>query len=151
MRLVVQRVLRASVRVEGVVCGEIQGGMMVLVGLLEGDAAPVLEWAAEKIAELRIFADDQGKMNRSVKDVGGGVLMIPNFTLAGDAAKGRRPGFDRAMRPDSASPMFQQLCDLVAARGVPVQRGVFRAHMEVSLVNDGPVTLVIDTPTPTPT
>ncbi len=130
--------------VDGTCRGRIAAGLAVLAGLFQGDTEADLAWSADKIAGLRIFPDEQGKMNRSVKDIGGGVLLIPNFTLAGDARKGRRPGFDRAMRPETASPMFDRLCELVAAHGPTVQRGVFRAHMVVTLSNDGPVTLVLD-------
>lgn len=148
MRLVIQRVLNASVTVDGVVRGAIERGLMVLAGFVDGDTEQVLDWAAEKIVELRIFPDAAGKMNLSVRDARGGVLLVPNFTLAGDASKGRRPGFDRAIKPELASPLFDALCDRVAARGVDVHRGVFRAHMHVALVNDGPVTLVVDSPNP---
>ncbi|MCC6428064.1 MAG: D-tyrosyl-tRNA(Tyr) deacylase [Phycisphaerales bacterium] len=144
MRLVIQRVASASVDVDGVRRGQIDRGLLVLAGLLDGDAEADLVWSAEKIAELRIFPDELGKMNRSVKEINGGVLLIPNFTLSADGRKGRRPSFDSAMKPDLASPMFDRICDLVGAQGVRVERGVFRAHMVVSLVNDGPVTIVID-------
>ncbi|MFT3683501.1 MAG: D-aminoacyl-tRNA deacylase [Phycisphaerales bacterium] len=146
MRLVVQRVSSASVTVDNTVRGEIQTGLLVLVGFATADTQAQLPWAADKIAHLRIFEDDQGKMNRSVLDVAGSVLLVPNFTLAGNAQQGRRPSFDGAMRPEQADPMFNQLAALVKERGVPVQTGVFRAHMHVTLTNDGPITLVIDAP-----
>ncbi len=148
MRMVIQRVTSASVHVDGSPRGVIAHGLAVLVGFAAGDQASALPWAAEKLAGLRIFTDPQDKMNLSVQDVGGAVLLIPNFTLAGDAVKGRRPSFDRAMRPGEASVMFDRLGDLLAEKGVHVERGVFRAHMVVSIVNDGPVTLVIDVPQP---
>jgi D-tyrosyl-tRNA(Tyr) deacylase len=99
---------------------------------------------AEKLATIRIFEDAAGKMNLSVRDVGGAILLVPNFTLAGDARKGRRPSFDGAMKPELAEPMFQELAGAVRGLGVPVQAGVFRAHMRVSLVNDGPVTILLE-------
>lgn len=146
MRLVIQRVESARVEVDGTVVCTIERGVLVLAGFVEGDPESCIEWGAEKIAELRIFTDDTGKMNRSVKDTGGGILLVPNFTLAGDAAKGRRPSFDRAMKPDRASVIFEGLVNATRRRGVRVEQGVFRAHMKVSLVNDGPVTIVIDSP-----
>lgn len=127
------------------VVGSIEAGLMVLAGLVEGDAEADLTWAAEKLANLRIFEDEQGKMNRSVLDTRGGILLVPNFTLAGEAVKGRRPSFDRAMKPEVAGPMFARLAELLRAAGVPTQTGVFRAHMVVTLVNDGPVTILLDT------
>lgn len=121
--------------------------------MLEGfectDTDAALPWMAEKIVNLRIFEDDEGKMNRSVLDVGGSILLVPNFTLAGDCAKGRRPSFDRAMRPEQAELMFARFVALVESRvSAPtvVRTGIFRADMKVSLVNDGPITLVLDTP-----
>lgn len=117
---------------------------MVLVGFASGDTAAQLPWAADKVANLRVFEDEQRKMNKSVLDTGGGVLLVPNFTLCGDAQKGRRPSFDGAMRPEQAEPMFLELARLIGERGVRVEKGVFRTHMVVSLVNDGPVTLVIE-------
>ncbi len=146
MRLVIQRVSSASVTVDGTVRGQIEAGLLVLVGFAMTDTAAQLPWAADKVANLRIFEDDQGKMNRSVLDTKGAILLVPNFTLCGDAQKGRRPGFDNAMRPEQAEPMFNELVRMVAERGVPVQTGVFRAHMHVALVNNGPITLVIDVP-----
>lgn len=117
---------------------------MVLVGLVEGDGDAALGWASEKLVHLRIFEDQLGKMNRSVADVGGQILLVPNFTLAGEAAKGRRPSFDKAMKPELAGPMFDRFAELVAGLGVGVQTGRFRAHMVVTLVNDGPVTILLD-------
>lgn len=146
MRLVVQRVSSASVTVDGVVRGQIGPGLLVLVGFATTDTAAQLPWAADKVAHLRIFEDAQEKMNLSVLDTKGSILLVPNFTLCGDAQKGRRPGFDNAMRPEQAEPMFNELVRLVAERAVPVQTGVFRAHMQVALVNNGPITLVIEVP-----
>ncbi|MDX2131981.1 MAG: D-aminoacyl-tRNA deacylase [Planctomycetota bacterium] len=150
MRAVVQRVLSASVTVESAVVSSIDHGLLVLVGLDIADTEHDAAWLAEKLAHVRIFEDAEGKMNRSVLDVAGAVLLVPNFTLAGDARKGRRPSFDRAMRPEHAEPLFARLADLVRARGVRVQTGVFRAEMRVALVNDGPVTIILDSPGPPP-
>ena len=146
MRLVLQRVSSASVTVAGVQRAAIGRGLMVLAGLFETDTDADLAWAAEKVVELRIFEDDQRKMNRSVRDVGGSILLVPNFTLAADARKGRRPSFDRAMRPERSAGEFDRFAAMVAQRGVPVQTGVFRAEMQVALVNDGPITIVLDSP-----
>lgn len=144
MKAVVQRVSSASVTVDGATAGAIQAGLLVLVGCVAADTNADLTWMADKLANLRIFSDDAGKMNRSVRDIAGGILLIPNFTLAGDASKGRRPSFDGAMPPEPAAAMFNQLCTSIAALGVPVEHGVFRAHMAVALVNDGPVTILLD-------
>lgn len=141
MRAVVQRVSRAEVRVDGAVVGAIGPGLLVLVGVAPGDGPAQVAWMAEKIENLRIFADDAGKMNRSVRDVGGGVLVVSQFTLYGDASRGRRPSFVGAALPDVARPLYEALADRLAAA-----RGVFGAHMEVEGVNDGPVTLLLDTP-----
>ncbi len=153
MRTVVQRVSSASVTVEGIVRARIERGLLVLVGLEAGDTVAQLGWMGEKVANLRIFEDEagpaKGKMNRSVIDVAGSILLVPNFTLAGDCQKGRRPSFDRAMPPALAEPMFEQFVKIVGALA-PVQSGVFQASMRVELVNDGPVTLVIDAPPATP-
>ncbi|MFZ4573576.1 MAG: D-aminoacyl-tRNA deacylase [Phycisphaerales bacterium] len=149
MRLVIQRVSEASVSVDGVERGRIGSGLMVLCGLFADDTETDLKWSAEKLPVLRIFEDPAGKMNLSVADVGGGILLIPNFTLAGDARQGRRPAFDRAMRPELAQPAFEAFTKLVAASGLPVATGVFRAHMKVALVNDGPVTIILDSRPPT--
>lgn len=144
MRCVVQRVSRASVSVDGEVVGKIDGGYMVLVGAEEGDTSVDAAYCAEKIVALRVFEDENDKMNRSVKDVGGSVLMVSQFTLLADARHGRRPSFIRAARPEQAEPLFEECCRRVAELGVLVQTGRFRTHMEVSLVNDGPVTILLD-------
>ena len=147
MRAVVQRVRRARVTVDGRVTGAIGDGLVVLVGATHGDGTAEAEWLARKIAGLRVFADDAGHMNRGLEDfAGGGVLAIPQFTLYGDARRGRRPDFVAAARPEHAEPLFERFCTALADAGVRVERGVFRAHMEVELVNDGPVTLVLDSP-----
>lgn len=145
MRSVIQRVLQASVEVEGVVRGRSPGpGLLVLAGLEEPDTSDDLRWMAEKIPHLRIFADEQGKMNRSVVDVGGTILLVPNFTLAGEAARGRRPSFDNAMKPERSEQEFAAFVAMVRAIHASVETGVFRTHMRVSLVNDGPVTIWLD-------
>jgi D-tyrosyl-tRNA(Tyr) deacylase len=157
MRTVLQRVLSASVTVDGVVRASINQGLLALVGLEATDTDAQLSWMAEKVPNLRIFEDDQGKMNRSVLDVGGSILLVPNFTLAGDCAKGRRPSFDRAMRPEQSEPMFAKFVSMVAKafpdiastsdpHAARVQSGVFRADMKVALINDGPITLVLEAP-----
>jgi D-tyrosyl-tRNA(Tyr) deacylase len=144
MRIVLQRVSRASVEVDGAERGVIGRGLVALCGLITTDSEEDLSWCAEKVPVLRVFEDEQGKMNLSVRDVGGGILLIPNFTLAGDARQGRRPEFTMAMRPEQAEPAFARFVEMVQASGVPVATGVFRTHMLVSLINDGPVTLVLD-------
>lgn len=144
MRAVVQRVLSASVTVNSEVVAQIERGLLVLVGIEASDTDAQVVWLADKCANLRIFEDPQGKMNLSVKDVAGSILLVPNFTVAGDARKGRRPSFDNAMRPEQSEPMFQRLTAATRSQGVPVQTGVFRADMKVALVNDGPITIWLD-------
>ncbi len=145
MRAVVQRVSRAQVRVDGAVTGAVERGLLVLLGVARGDGPDDARAMADKLAALRVFEDPDGKMNLSVADVGGGVLLVSQFTLLGDARKGNRPGFTDAAPPDEANALYQSVCDLVRARGLAVAQGVFRAHMEVELVNDGPVTILLDT------
>lgn len=145
MRVVIQRVAEASVTVDGEIVGTIGPGLVVLAGFLAEDTRAVTAWMAEKVVNLRIFADDEGRMNRSLRDVGGEVLAVSQFTLYGDARKGRRPSFVRAARPDIAIPLYEGFVnDLRAVAPGGVQCGRFGAHMDVALVNDGPVTLVID-------
>ncbi len=144
MKGLIQRVSRASVSIEGREVGSIRAGLLVLVGIERGDGDADLAFIADKIPNLRVFEDADGKMNRSVGDIGGGLLLVPNFTLAGDCRKGRRPSFDRAMPPGDAEPLFEQLVERVRSSGVPVETGRFRAHMHVELLNDGPVTLLLD-------
>jgi D-tyrosyl-tRNA(Tyr) deacylase len=120
---------------------EIGPGLLVLVGIEEPDTDSDASWLAEKLANLRIFEDGAGKMNLSLKDTGGSLLLVPNFTVAGDARKGRRPSFDHAMAPEAAEPLLGTLARLATAQQIPVATGVFRAHMHVALVNDGPVTI----------
>ena len=142
MRLVIQRVSRAEVRVDGEIVGRIDTGLVALVGLQRGDGEELIERAARRLATLRIFSDDQGRMNRGLDEVGGAVLAVSQFTLAGSIRKGRRPSFDHAMASDQAAPLFERFLDLLRAEGVRVETGVFGALMDVELVNDGPVTLI---------
>lgn len=144
MRCVVQRVSRAKVTVAGEITGEIGRGYMVLVGAEEGDTEADVNYCAGKICGLRVFEDDEEKMNLGVADVGGGVLLVSQFTLLADARHGRRPSFIRAARPEVAEPLFELLVAKVAEQGIPVATGRFRTHMEVELVNDGPVTILLD-------
>ena len=144
MRTVVQRVRRASVEVEGEPTRAIGTGLLILVGVAHGDGEREARWMAEKCAHLRIFPDEEGKMNRSVQEVAGGVLAVSQFTLAARIAKGRRPSFDRAEEPGRAKALFDLFVGGIAERGVPVAEGSFGAMMEVELVNDGPVTLVLE-------
>lgn len=145
MRAVIQRVTQASVEVEGQVVGRIGPGLVVLVGVAKGDTDTDLAFMADKIPALRIFSDEAGKMNRSVTDIGGGLLAISQFTLLGDTKKGRRPGFDQAADPAQARHLFDAFVQRMRQRpGLQVETGVFGAHMKVNLVNDGPVTFVLD-------
>lgn len=145
MRAVVQRVTRASVTVDQRVLGAIEGGLLVLLGAGAGDEAKDLTYIVDKVVHLRIFADDAGKMNRSVLDVGGGVLCISQFTLYGDARQGRRPGFGGALEPVAAKALYLQSLELLRAAGVArVEAGEFAADMKVELLNDGPVTILLD-------
>lgn len=147
MRAVIQRVRSASVRVNGSEIGRIGRGFVVLVGVAHSDGEAEARLLARKIAGLRVFEDNDGKMNLSLSDVGGAVLAISQFTLYADVRKGRRPSFTDAARPEQAEPLYQRFCELLRAEDVPVQQGVFQAHMEVELVNDGPVTIWMDTAT----
>lgn len=146
MKLVVQRVSRAEVRVAGKVVGRIERGFLVLVGAEKGDAAPQAEEAARRVAGLRVFADAGGKMNLALSDVSGSVLAVSQFTLAADLSRGRRPGFEHAMPPAEAEPLYDYFCKTLELLGVPVSTGVFGAMMEVELVNDGPATFLLDFP-----
>lgn len=144
MRAVIQRVTRASVVVDGKVEGQIGAGLLVLLGVAKGDGAPDVQYMVEKIATLRIFGDQQGKMNLSLGEVGGAVLIVSQFTLVGDTDKGRRPGFDKAAPPDTARTLYDQVVDGLKGRGLRVETGLFGARMRVSLENDGPVTFTLD-------
>ena len=146
MRVVIQRVLEASVSISGAVTASIGPGLMVLVGICEEDGREDIEWLVRKIAALRVFDDAAGVMNRSVVDAGGDVLVVSQFTLMASTKKGNRPAYIRAARPEVAIPLYEQFCAaLEAALGKPVPTGTFGADMQVSLVNDGPVTICIDT------
>jgi D-aminoacyl-tRNA deacylase len=144
MRVVAQRVSRARVTVSGRTTGEIGEGLLLLVGFTDADREEALRWMADKLLGLRIFADDEGKMNRSVMEVGGGVLVVSQFTLYGDARKGRRPSFVDAARPEIAIPLYERFVALLREAGLAVGTGEFGAMMEVELVNDGPVTLILE-------
>ncbi len=146
MKLVIQRVSRAEVRVDGNVVGRIGRGFLVLVGAEKGDAAGEAEEAARRIAGLRVFPDAAGKMNLALSEVSGSVLAVSQFTLAADLSRGRRPGFERAMPSAEAQPLYDYFCRSLELLGVPLARGLFGAMMEVELVNDGPATFVMDVP-----
>lgn len=145
MRAVVQRVSESDVTVDGKVVGAIDRGLLVLLGVTEDDEEEDARMMADKIIGLRIFNDDQGKFNLALEDVGGAVLVISQFTLLGDCRKGRRPSFSTAARPEKAVPLYERVVQLLRERGVTVATGTFGAHMDVRLVNDGPVTVLIDT------
>lgn len=144
MRIVVQRVRSAQVEVDQQVVGRIEQGLLILVGVAHGDTEAEARWLANKTAELRIFEDDQGKMNRSLIDVGGAALVVSQFTLLADCRRGRRPAFTVAAPPHLAKQLYLRFADFLVERGIEVEFGVFAADMQVGLVNDGPVTIVID-------
>jgi len=144
VRAVIQRVNQASVTVGGETVGTIQRGLMVLLGVARGDAAVDAAFLADKTAGLRIFEDGAGKMNLSVEEVGGGILVVSQFTLLGDCRKGRRPGFTEAAAPQLADALYEAYVDALRNRGLTVATGVFQAEMQVALINDGPVTLLLD-------
>jgi D-tyrosyl-tRNA(Tyr) deacylase len=146
MRVLLQRVTRAGVRVEGEEIASIGPGLLLFLGVTHGDARADADWLAEKVAALRVFGDETGKMNRSALDIGGQALVVSQFTLYGDCRKGRRPGFDGAAPPDLANELYEYFLDQLRAQGLTVASGRFAAHMEVSLVNDGPVTFILDSP-----
>ena len=144
MRVVLQRVSRASVTIDGRLAGAIGRGFCLLVGFTHHDTVERVDWMAEKVSGLRLFADAEGKMNLGLRDVGGAVLVISQFTLYGDAAKGRRPSFIDAARPETAIPLYERFWPRSAARGLEVATGEFGADMQVEIHNDGPVTLILD-------
>ncbi|KFL30788.1 D-tyrosyl-tRNA(Tyr) deacylase [Devosia riboflavina] len=144
MRALVQRVQSASVTVDSEISGQIGPGLLVLVCAMQDDTDDLANWLAQKIAKLRIFEDDAGKMNRSVLDIGGSALVVSQFTLAADT-KGNRPGFSRAAPPERGRDLYEKFSAALNASGVPVANGVFGADMKVALVNDGPVTIWLDT------
>lgn len=145
MRACVQRVSQAQVEVAGETVGRIDTGLLVLLGVAEGDTRDDAEELADKLVALRVFEDEQGKMNRSLVDVGGSMLVVSQFTLLGDCRKGRRPSFTAAAEPATAEALYEHFMETVRTRGVSVESGKFRAHMAVTLTNDGPVTLLLDT------
>ena len=144
MRAVVQLVKHAKVEVSGKTVGQIGCGFLVLVGSEEGDTAVDARYIEDKVCGLRVFEDDAGKMNLSIADVDGSILMVSQFTLLGDARHGRRPSFSHAARPEQAEPMLNEMAASIRLRGIAVETGQFQAHMEVSLLNDGPVTILLD-------
>ena len=144
MRTVIQRVLEAEVKVEGQQVGKIDKGLLVYLSVGKEDTVKDAEFVADKLVNLRIFADEAGKMNRSVLDVGGAILLVSNFTLHGDCRKGRRPGFDAAAEPALAQQLYEKVIDLIAGRGIAVEKGAFGEYMQVSSINDGPVTFLLD-------
>lgn len=144
MRIVLQRSKQASVTVDGEVTGAIESGFVLLVGITHDDTKADVEYAANKIAGLRLFEDEEGKMNRSIDEVGGAILSISQFTLYGDIRKGRRPSFVEAARPEVAEPLWNQFNEALRSRNLQVETGVFGAMMDVQLINDGPVTLVVE-------
>ncbi|MBR2593051.1 MAG: D-tyrosyl-tRNA(Tyr) deacylase [Firmicutes bacterium] len=144
MRAVVQRVLNANVKIERKVHAEIEKGLLVLLGVRPEDDEKVMEYMTDKLTNIRIFEDENGKMNKSVKDIGGEILIVPNFTLYGDARKGRRPGFTAAGSPAEAQKVFEKFIENIKGAGVPIKTGVFQADMNVNISNDGPVTILLD-------
>jgi D-tyrosyl-tRNA(Tyr) deacylase len=144
MRAVIQRVLQAEVKVNDKSAGKIGNGLLVYLSVGKTDTVKDAEFVAEKLVNLRIFADEAGKMNRSVSDVGGSILLVSNFTLHGDCRKGRRPGFDAAAEPTLAEQLYEKVAELIAQRRVAVEKGVFGGYMHISSVNDGPVTFLLE-------
>ena len=144
MRAILQRVSEARVQIDGANVGEIGRGLLVLLGVTKSDTAEQARWLADKIVSLRIFNDVEGKMNRDVAEVGGDILVVSQFTLYGDCSKGRRPSFIDAAAPETAIPLYEEFINAIKAHGIPTATGRFGAMMQVSLINDGPVTLILD-------
>lgn len=144
MKALIQRVSSASVVVEGQIVGQIQRGYLVLLGVAEGDGDKDATFLAEKIVNLRLFPNDEGKFDKSIKDIEGEILLVSQFTLLGDASKGRRPNFQKAAKPDEAKRLYERVRAEISAQGLLCETGTFQAHMEVSLTNDGPVTLMLE-------
>ena len=147
MKIVVQRVSQASVKVSGEIVGEISKGLLLLVGIEENDEKEDAEWLAKKVLDLRIFSNEEGKMNRSVKDIYGEILCVSQFTLIADYKKGNRPSFIKAAKPEKAVPLFEYFKGLIKSSGLKTESGIFGADMKVNLLNDGPVTIVMDSKT----
>ena len=144
MRAVLQRVTEASVTIDGQKVGEIGKGIMVLFGMLGTDTDKTMDYMLDKVINLRIFEDENQKMNLSALDIGGEIIVVSQFTLAGDCTRGNRPGFDNAARPEDAKPLYEYFSDCLRAKGLHVENGIFQADMQVSLINDGPVTFVLE-------
>lgn len=144
MKALIQRVSRADVTITGKTAGHIEKGILVFLGVEKGDSEKDLDLIVKKVISLRIFSDSEGRMNLSVKDIGGEVLVVPQFTLAADCRKGNRPSFDKAENPERAKAMYEQAIAIIRKEGIPVSSGEFAADMQVSLVNDGPVTFLLD-------
>ena len=144
MRFVCQRVLEAEVKISDQSVGKIDRGLLVFLGVGKGDTEDDARFISDKLVNLRIFPDEEGKMNRSVQDIGGAILLISNFTLYGDCRKGRRPGFDNAAGPELAEPIYEKVISLIAEQGVPVEKGTFGEYMHITSLNDGPVTFILD-------
>lgn len=147
MRVVIQRVSEASVKVENEIVGKIEKGLMLLIGVDENDENPDADWLVKKILEVRIFSDNDGKMNHSVKEINGEILCISQFTLISDYKKGNRPSYIKAAKPDRAIPLFEYFKEELKKSGLKIESGIFGADMKISLINDGPVTLVFDSKT----
>lgn len=146
MRAVIQRVTEANVKVDGKICGQIGNGLMVLVGIEDADTNEDIDWLAKKIVNMRIFNDEMGVMNKSLLDVDGELLVISQFTLMAQTKKGNRPSYIRASKAEYSEPMYEKFCEKIGTEaGKPVQKGIFGADMKVSLLNDGPTTIVMDT------
>jgi D-tyrosyl-tRNA(Tyr) deacylase len=144
MRAVVQRVLEGDVKINGQSVGKVGSGLLVYLSVGKADTEKDAEWITEKLVNLRIFHDEAGKMNRSLIDVGGGILLVSNFTLHGDCRKGRRPGFDAAAEPQLAKQLYEKVIELITQQGIYVETGTFGEYMQVSSINDGPVTFLLD-------
>jgi D-aminoacyl-tRNA deacylase len=146
MRALVQRVLSAQVSIDQEIQAQIGPGLLVFLGVTHRDTTADVEWLAGKVSRLRIFTDESDKMNLSVQDIGGEILVVSQFTLYGDCRRGNRPGFDQAALPSQAEPLYESFCQWLSGQGIPVRTGRFAAHMEIGLVNDGPVTIWLESP-----